>query len=328
MACQGECKEESTGLDDEEMNGVITTIMADEYEKNEYEYTCLFCSKVFSNEELLIDHQIAHQPSTSTLNSNKDIQPNRTDAPEIGSISNEVLKPYKCQHCPRSYKKKCGLRRHMNIHDVKKQVKCEICWRIFPTKYNYEIHMNTHNGNKPYKCPTCERCFSHPSVLKYHQYTHVSEKTFKCPKCPQDKFFRSMHHLRNHIIFHEEKRHKCVYCDKKFHTSSSLKSHLRTHTRTKLTCQFCLKSFSQSRRYWAHVATHSTDEGVHPFKCQSCDKCFKSKSYANAHSKKCRGSEHLEDLVYRRTIIAQDDAIQASPTEDIVPVFFSVYPNP
>ena len=104
--------------------------------------------------------------------------------------------------------------------------------------------MRSHTGQKPYECKACGLGFSKKESLKQHEYTHEKEKKFKCDKCPDDRFFRTPHGLRQHMIFHGEKRYKCLKCEKMFHTSSDLKRHAQIHTNVKsFACQFCDEKF-------------------------------------------------------------------------------------
>lgn len=157
---------------------------------------------------------------------------------------------------------------------LNKQFKCEVCLKVFPTQQQQTIHMRTHTGERPYSCPTCHRRFSHQSTVKKHEYIHLKEKNYKCPVCVTDRFFRSPHALRAHMVFHQEKIHQCLLCDKKFYTRSSLKEHQKVHTRVivkPFECQFCKKKFTHSTCLKNHIRTHNKEID---FKCHLCGKKF------------------------------------------------------
>ena len=104
--------------------------------------------------------------------------------------------------CEKTLSTKKSLRIQMKYHD--KSYQCEVCLKFFGTKQSLLIHMRKHNGEKPYVCLTCDKRFSTMSNLKRHQATHSDERKFKCEICPDDRYFKTKLHLKNHMKFHYE----------------------------------------------------------------------------------------------------------------------------
>eukprot|EP00730_Choanoeca_flexa_P014208 TRINITY_DN6127_c0_g1_i1.p1 TRINITY_DN6127_c0_g1~~TRINITY_DN6127_c0_g1_i1.p1 ORF type:complete len:405 (+),score=66.24 TRINITY_DN6127_c0_g1_i1:223-1437(+) len=135
------------------------------------------------------------------------------------------LKPFKCELCPKAYKRKSELKIHTRSHTGEKPFKCSQCDKAFPKRSHLTRHERTHAGIKPYKCGICQKRHARASDLKVHLRTHSGERPYACAIC--NKTFRTSSHCRMHERTHDETRCiPCTLCDKTFKTKPGLKQHM------------------------------------------------------------------------------------------------------
>jgi uncharacterized protein YlaI len=79
-------------------------------------------------------------------------------------------KPYKCQHCERSFGHKAHLARHVScVHDDRPGYPCSFCPRMFVTTYDRECHLRAaHKPVRPFKCQHCSQRFAKKHQLQVH----------------------------------------------------------------------------------------------------------------------------------------------------------------
>ena len=63
-----------------------------------------------------------------------------------------------------------GKRKTIDLDDDK-PFKCELCSYSTRRKNNLKAHMRTHSGTKPYRCDECGLTFTHKSYLQKHDKT-------------------------------------------------------------------------------------------------------------------------------------------------------------
>ncbi|RXG70291.1 Protein odd-skipped [Armadillidium vulgare] len=84
-----------------------------------------------------------------------------------------VDKPYKCDDCGVTFKRKAHLDRHRRIHLPTRPYQCGICGKGFTRNEHVRRHAFTHSGEKPYNCPTCGKTFSRREHLSKHLLSHT-----------------------------------------------------------------------------------------------------------------------------------------------------------
>ena len=191
-------------------------------------------------------------------------------------------KPFKCEICPKSFKRLDRLKSHQRVHTGEKPFQCEFCPKRFAHNASRQSHQRVHTGEKPFKCEFCPKRFARYTHRQSHERVHTGEKPFKCELC--HKHFRQSSHLRHHLRIHTgEKPFQCEFCPKRFPHYASCQSHQRVHTGEKpFQCEFCHKHFGQSSTLRRHLRIH-TDEK--PFLCEFCHKQFRSDSGLYCHFK-------------------------------------------
>ncbi|XP_042205115.1 obscurin-like [Homarus americanus] len=212
--------------------------------KEEREYPCPVCGKVFTHPSSLIYHR------DSTHNNGR---------------------MFVCHICNAAFKHKQLLQRHYSVHSEDRPYPCEVCHTAFKTRGNLYNHMNTHTGLKKFTCEICGKQFNHLTSLTLHVRSHTGEKPFKCGYC--EKRFTQNGNLQEHIRIHTgEKPYCCETCGKKFTTSSQFKLHMRRHTGERpFTCSYCTKPFLNREAWRTHERKHS---GEKPYVCEVCTKGF------------------------------------------------------
>ena len=106
--------------------------------------------------------------------------------------------------------------------------------------------------------------------------------------CEFSKTFLNVEDLESHIsIVHQNlasedksqnKEYECEFCEKSFNNSVSLKVHIRKlHKNPRKDCKLCevKKSFASTSALKKHM--DDVHKGIKKFKCDLCDKKFKSK---------------------------------------------------
>ena len=192
-------------------------------------------------------------------------------------------KPFKCSYCGDAFARKDALTFHMRKHSSQKLYKCDICFLEFSVLSCLQDHKITHTGDMPYVCQDCGQGFTARKNLYQHRKTHLANKPFKCKEC--GKGFNRAEHLRNHKITHSgEKRFVCGFCGKAFSRETGLRNHEIVHSTEKPhKCGICGKAFSRMIYLTNHERTHS---GERPFMCDICGRGFATSNTLRLHKGK------------------------------------------
>lgn len=235
--------------------------------------------------------------------------------------SNETLSAkqvlFKCSQCQKTFKRKNGLIKHMEVHSGLNLYRCQECNKYF-TQFEFLLkHMqNVHKKEKPYhesvikkkqfQCYFCEKAFDLVSALMRHEALHKGEEPFKCNKCqlsfPQKSDW-SEHMRTNHI---PGISYNCEDCPETFIKKMDLLRHMCDHrnksadnapvagaagrSRKKPTneqpkkdfkCCKCGEVFISKYQLQEHLEVHA---GIRPFQCTECKKAFKRKVDLKNHT--------------------------------------------
>ncbi|XP_012234087.1 zinc finger protein ZFP2-like isoform X2 [Linepithema humile] len=235
----------------------------DHVAKEEGDFQCEICNRIFSNLRLFRIHKRIHYPQ---------------------------VKSWSCSTCGKKYSSKNLLDEHMNTHTGVRPYVCEVCNKDFASKYTYKAHVKTHELRpRPFECGYCNKTFLSQQNLNQHERTHNCIKEYVCHQC--GKAFGSPHNLEVHNIVHTGyKPFICRLCGKAFARKAEIRDHERTHTGEKpYQCEFCGATFSQRSNLQSHKrATHYNDKR---YKCDDCGKGFKRRRLLDYHIKAAHTGE-------------------------------------
>lgn len=234
-----------------------------------------------------------------TISSNSGDSNRKTEIPydqnprQITLKNGVVLKMdyFECDHCNRTFNRKCSLRRHMYMHLGIKPFHCPHCPQQFRSLYNVQVHVDryhkaTEDNPELFICNFCDKPFLLKENLKKHLVTHVdSGNSFKCIYC--NKVFPYhillMQHEKRHMV---KGRHQCTLCSMSYRCRNLLYSHVKSHLKIKdFICQYCGKEFLRPNSLKRHV---EVSHGEHRIVCPICKKKLKGHltEHMRTHEKK------------------------------------------
>lgn len=216
---------------------------------------------------------------------------------------------FNCPKCPKTFKDRVYLTRHLNRHDKERPFECKKCVAAFKFSENLVKHMkekhirgrmfdctqctstfktvealsnhtNLHNSGTSFHCELCGKVFAQKYNLDIHTRTHTNERPYDCDAC--DSKFKTTQQLQVHRKTHAEPNIKCTDCDFMFTNENSMQIHrLKIHLKKKsFECDICDKTFANYSTLTNHTRTHT---GEKPFKCSVCQKFFSDRSNFRKH---------------------------------------------
>ncbi|XP_056229411.1 hypermethylated in cancer 1 protein isoform X3 [Seriola aureovittata] len=137
--------------------------------------------------------------SSNSLNSLSHLESKSSQALSSGGIG-EMIRPYRCSTCDKSYKDPATLRQHEKTHWLTRPYPCSICGKKFTQRGTMTRHMRSHLGLKPFACDSCGMRFTRQYRLTEHMRIHSGEKPYECQVCGGK--FAQQRNLISHMKMH------------------------------------------------------------------------------------------------------------------------------
>ncbi|NXM95592.1 HIC1 protein, partial [Sylvia borin] len=161
-------------------------------------HVCIPCGKGFPSSEQLNAHVEAHNEEELYHKAAAEQAVPFLDkgGPGLG----DILRPYRCSSCEKSYKDPATLRQHEKTHWLTRPYPCTICGKKFTQRGTMSRHMRSHLGLKPFACDACGMRFTRQYRLTEHMRIHSGEKPYECQVCGGK--FAQQRNLISHMKMH------------------------------------------------------------------------------------------------------------------------------
>jgi uncharacterized Zn-finger protein len=170
------------------------------------------------DQQLCEDSGVSFNQNLKHLNKER-LPLSRSSGARLGSITKSPRVECEEPGCPKSFKSRQNMRRHMKNHSEKEYL-CGVrgCRRAFSRNDVLRGHYKAVHGqqeghstrfpdtspdSKPHVCSECRRVFRHPSALRNHFRSHTGDKPFTCSYVGCGETFS----WRQNALRHERKVH-------------------------------------------------------------------------------------------------------------------------
>lgn len=193
----------------EELDNFLEHIRS--HDRDELQYRCHTCSKLFTSLNTLGYHQYEHSVYP---------KPKKTLGPSY----------FRCTKCMNKYASAEALEHHLRTSSH--HYPCKQCGKVFTSERLLRRHLHIHGTVNLFTCAQCSKKFKSEYSLKLHQLIHTGEKPFECHLCKTS--FNRRDKLKRHMLIHEAKKFKCPFrttvgCTREFSRPDKLRLHMMTH---------------------------------------------------------------------------------------------------
>ncbi|CAG9786315.1 unnamed protein product [Diatraea saccharalis] len=213
-----------------------------------------------------------------------------SDPADVRTLDVHTDRPFVCQICFKSYKRKDHLKIHSWTHTKKDKV-CTDCGKGFHKEEQLKAHMRV-----------CIQVH-----LKQFQSDHAGDGDGSEDYNPMMEQDLLVERRRGHDP--ESRPHECIVCHRRFKRKQHLKVHANVHLKQKphtVWCSLCTQGFHSNEDFEGHVCSHSSLEQNEEDLCQSTDAPQEAKkensepteSTTNAEIKVSNGVDAVDEPSY------------------------------
>ncbi|XP_012673349.2 zinc finger protein 1035 [Clupea harengus] len=267
-------------------------------------FPCKNCGKTFSR----ADNRNVHERKCddTALPTNLEI---KKSSQNTGTVPKGL--PFKCPHCPKSFKYRSYLLKHLPSHLAEKPYACMHCGHKYASQRRYLQHEAFCDGifrrksasllkvlkteptpqdgmakmetDGQYPCKFCNKNFSKARNLRRHILTHTDVKPYRCKVC--DSGFSRHDHLKVH-------QNRCKGSKQKLEVrvakispklvGTGWQNSLQIKQEETFQCNTCSKQFSSQKNVARHTSlVHTSNK---PFSCKRCGSSFSSLPALKKHT--------------------------------------------
>uniref|UniRef100_A0A915II42 C2H2-type domain-containing protein n=1 Tax=Romanomermis culicivorax TaxID=13658 RepID=A0A915II42_ROMCU len=179
---------------------------------------------------------------------------------------------HRCPICPKIFKRKPDLARHILHHNQIKNFSCPICSTRFMQKVHLRRHIEAKHGTTTTMTSDGSAGGAIPKLF-----------AFRCSSCP--KSFRTNSELKRHRALkhkYADNMYKCRYCGAKFDDQKTYINHLDFHNGLKsFACSLCSTSFRRKTELERHTAAKH-GFGTY-YACKICEVEFSQRIQLDRH---------------------------------------------
>ena len=210
-----------------------------------------------------------YKPSGQPVKSRKPGRPKGTKV-KSKDTKNTIREIHTCDFCGKEFKGEGFLKKHykvahdgLGLKDEPKSWPCDRCEKVFTTSaYQLKVHIQrVHEATRDHVCKICQKAF----VASY----------------------KLNHHIR--VVHEGEKNHICTVCGRGFGTGSDMRKHIIVvHEKRKdFKCEYESCNFECVDRplLEAHLIKEHGKEEIINYKCESCEKGFKTHDGLTIHTR-------------------------------------------
>ncbi|CAL8128748.1 unnamed protein product [Orchesella dallaii] len=292
----------------------IMILESDDEEADDETFSCSHCTEVFTSIYHLKNH-------LDDLESKKEDKPNQCcfcwqsfaldESHELHLKMKHTNSSFPCHEstCRLSFLKLEELNDHLLSHSTSPSENLHFCSKCnwgFLSAPLLTLHELAHTPKTKsiYTCSKCDKTFAKIVGYQDHYNSKHGDKVnfHRCSNC--DSSFPSTHHLKKHMITHDETKVssvddadvdkdnplRCPQCQKVFQDESRLRLHLWYHTSR--SC--CGKKFRKFEHYSRHMKQiHNEDKVIN---CHICQAPLRSNSSLHKHLRIMHGSQMKDHL--------------------------------
>ena len=248
--------------------------------KNTQQFRCYVCGKIHSDKDVWEEHQSVCSDKFSCRFCDAKFNTSKDGLLHEKKHSKDIRR-HVCKFCGNGFKDRKNCQRHERRHLG--PVTCQLCGFECSSSETYKYHKKTKHGSKEQNlCSICGKAFTNRISLRVHEARHGgSQRKYPCEEC--GKRFETRSDVRKHRRIHSDVRNfLCRHCGKGFKDEYHLRHHEMTHGDRIFKCDLCEKMFKTPEARAKHQPVHT---GIKAFKCSHCDKYFSSQAGKYAHEK-------------------------------------------